>query len=251
MLELYHSGLTTCSKQVRLCLADKGLDYVSRYIELWRHENLSPAYLKINPHGVVPTLVHDGAAIANSFTIMEYLEDAFPDPPLRPVDPKDRARMRLWTWTADEIHPSMADATYTAFMKSHLGHLTADEVETLIDLMPVPERRERLRRVAGGGFADDEIEAAFARVDFALAEAEGALMDAPYFAGESYSLADIAMLAIIHRVNELRPAMIGNRPGLADWRDRMMARPNVARVYASGTDEAPARPARISLDGIG
>ena len=43
MLELYHSGLTTCSKQVRHCLREKGLPYKSRYVELWRYENLSPS----------------------------------------------------------------------------------------------------------------------------------------------------------------------------------------------------------------
>src|SRR5262245_57594922 len=48
MLELYHSGLTTCSKQVRHCLREKGLPYRSRYVELWRYENLSPAYLELN-----------------------------------------------------------------------------------------------------------------------------------------------------------------------------------------------------------
>lgn len=42
MLELYHSGLTTCSKQVQHCLREKGVPYISRYVELWRYENLSP-----------------------------------------------------------------------------------------------------------------------------------------------------------------------------------------------------------------
>ena len=83
MLELYHSGLTTCSKQVRHCLREKGLAYTSRYVELWRYENLSPAYLNLNPNGVVPTLVHDGDAIINSFCINEYIEDAFPEPVVR------------------------------------------------------------------------------------------------------------------------------------------------------------------------
>src|SRR5262245_48551678 len=67
MLELYHSGLTTCSKQVRHCLREKGLPYKNRYVELWRYENLSPAYLELNPNGVVPTLVHDGVPVINSF----------------------------------------------------------------------------------------------------------------------------------------------------------------------------------------
>ena len=42
MLELYHSGLTTCSKQVRLCLREKEIPYKSHYIELWNYENLNP-----------------------------------------------------------------------------------------------------------------------------------------------------------------------------------------------------------------
>ena len=86
MLELYHSGLTTCSKQVRHCLREKGLRYESRYVELWRYENLSPDYLALNPNGVVPTLVHDGVPIINSFCINEYIEDAFPEPALRPAN---------------------------------------------------------------------------------------------------------------------------------------------------------------------
>jgi glutathione S-transferase len=68
MLELYHSGLTTCSKQIRLVLREKGLDYESRYIELWNYENLNKDYLKINEIGVVPTLVHDGVPIRNCFS---------------------------------------------------------------------------------------------------------------------------------------------------------------------------------------
>ena len=84
MLELYHSGLTTCSKQIRLVLREKGLDYESRYIELWNYENLNKEYLKLNEVGVVPTLVHDGIPIRNSFVIAEYIEDVFPEPSLLP-----------------------------------------------------------------------------------------------------------------------------------------------------------------------
>jgi glutathione S-transferase len=43
-------------QEVRHCLREKGLPYKSRYVELWRYENLSPAYLALNPNGVVPTL---------------------------------------------------------------------------------------------------------------------------------------------------------------------------------------------------
>ena len=116
MLELYHSGLTTCSKQVRHCLREKGLAYQSRYVELWRYENLSPDYLKLNPNGVVPTLVHDGVPIINSFCINEYLEDAFPQPALRPADARGRARMRYWAWTADDVHHAIARLSHAHMM---------------------------------------------------------------------------------------------------------------------------------------
>ena len=117
MLTLYHSGLSTCSKQVRHCLKEKGLEYESKYVELWNYENLNPEYLKLNPNGVVPTLVHDGDPIINALAINEYIDDAFPETPLKPADPKGRARMRFWTWTADDVHLAAMVAT----CKSELG----------------------------------------------------------------------------------------------------------------------------------
>src|SRR5258708_39702893 len=58
MLELYHNIISTCSQKVRLCFAEKGLTYVDRHIEFSERGHLSPEYLKLNPNGVVPTLVH-------------------------------------------------------------------------------------------------------------------------------------------------------------------------------------------------
>jgi Glutathione S-transferase, N-terminal domain len=145
MLELYHSGLTTCSKQVRHCLREKGVSHESRYVELWRYENLSPAYLKLNPNGVVPTLVHDGTPIINSFCINEYIDDAFPDPPLRPADLKDRARMRYWAWTADEIHLSLARLTHAHMLQPGVDGLREEDREIMLAATPVPEKRERWR----------------------------------------------------------------------------------------------------------
>ncbi len=167
MLELYHSGHTTCSKQVRHCLTEKALAYESRYVELWRYENLDPDYLKLNPFGVVPTLVHDGVPIVNSFCILEYVEDAFPARPLRPADPVLRAKSRLWGWLADEVHPAMADATYNAQMRKRAQAMDRATLDKVLAKMPVPERRERLATVADKGFSEAEI-AASLRADRVL-----------------------------------------------------------------------------------
>src|SRR5262245_46779001 len=172
MLELYHSGLTTCSKQVRHCLREKGLAYESRYVELWRYENLSPAYLKLNPNGVVPTLVHDGVPVINSFCINAYIEDAFPEPPLRPADPHERARMRYWAWTADEIHLSLARLTQALMLQSRVDGLSEQDQAIMLAATPVPDKRERWRLLTVGGYSSAQLDVALDNVLFVFGRME-------------------------------------------------------------------------------
>ena len=88
MLELYHANHSTCSQKVRLCLAEKGLDFEGHLINLATKEQLDPEYLKLNPNGVVPSLVHDGVVIMDSSVICEYLDEVFPENSLaRPIPP--------------------------------------------------------------------------------------------------------------------------------------------------------------------
>lgn len=253
MLELYHSGLTTCSKQVRHCLREKGLAYKNRYVELWRYENLSPAYLKLNPNGVVPTLVHDGAPIINSFCINEYIEDAFPEPPLRPADLKDRARMRYWAWTADEIHLQLARLTHARMLQARVDDLSPADKEIMLQNTPVPEKRERWRVLTKGGYSPDQLQSALEGVLFVFGRMEEELSArGPWLAGATFSLGDISMLAIVHRISELYPDRLDRAafPRVSDWWDRVMARPAAAYVYSSGNDETPKRPPTKSIAGI-
>ena len=96
MLELYNFPPSTCSLKVRICLAEKGLDWVDHRLDSRNNEHLNPEYLALNPNGVVPTLVHDGVAVIDSSVIMEYLEETFPEPRLSPSGAAARAKMRSW-----------------------------------------------------------------------------------------------------------------------------------------------------------
>ena len=253
MLELYHSGLTTCSKQVRLCLREKEIPYVSRYIELWNYENLNPEYLKLNPNGVVPTLVQDGKPVYNSFVITEYIEDLFPEKPLRPADPRDRATMRLWTWTADDVHLATTMITYMNALRKRLDDdLSETDKEIMLASTPVPERRERWRRMVEGGYTDAEMQLSLDKCAHCMGRMEEALVPGPWLAGKDYSLADIHMLSIVHRYRELYPDRLkpSDYPRVIDWQDRMMARPAVAWVYSPDTEEVPGRPKGKSVKGI-
>lgn len=96
MMILHHGRRSSASRRVRLCLEEKGLAYEGHVVDMAKMEHHSPEYLKINPLGVIPTLIHDGRPLHESGTICEYLDETYPDPPLRPDTPYQRAEMRNW-----------------------------------------------------------------------------------------------------------------------------------------------------------
>ena len=107
MLELYHNAFSSCSQKVRIVLGEKGLDWKSHVVDLQGGGQHDPEYVKLNPNHVVPTLVHDGRVLIESTLINEYLEDAFPEPSLRPTDAVARHAMRLFVKQIDEyVHPA-------------------------------------------------------------------------------------------------------------------------------------------------
>ena len=80
MIILHHGWRSSASRRVRLCLAEKGLAYEGHVVDMAAMEHHSPEYLRINPLGVIPTLIHDGRPLHESGTICEYLDETFPAP---------------------------------------------------------------------------------------------------------------------------------------------------------------------------
>src|ERR687884_2066371 len=121
MLELYHSVNSVCAQKVRIVLAEKGLEYREHLMTL-RGDQFDPAYMKLNPNAVVPTIVHDGRPVIESSVILYYLDEAFPQPPLMPADPRLRARVRMYNKLIDEyVHNSCTILTFaTAFRPNFL-----------------------------------------------------------------------------------------------------------------------------------
>lgn len=97
---------SSASYRVRIALALKRLTFDSLAYNLREREQLAPEYLSLNPQGLVPTLVVDGDVLTQSLAICEYLEEAYPEPALLPVDPLERARVRAAAYViACDIHP--------------------------------------------------------------------------------------------------------------------------------------------------
>jgi glutathione S-transferase len=92
-LLLFHFMLSNCSQRARLGLEEKGLTWTINHLNLATNEHVTSDYQRINFKGVVPTLVHDGQVVIESNDILLYLEEHFPDPPLRPADAAARGEM--------------------------------------------------------------------------------------------------------------------------------------------------------------
>ena len=140
MITLYHFHGSTCSQKVRLVLAEKGLDYESREVNLLAGGQHDPDYVKLNPNHVVPTLVHDGGVFIESTLINEYLDDAFPETPLRPASAAGRHAMRLWTQRIDALHQHAGVLTYAIGTRPMLLQRSPDEIDAQVQQIPEDSR---------------------------------------------------------------------------------------------------------------
>ncbi|HNG66436.1 MAG TPA: maleylacetoacetate isomerase, partial [Thauera aminoaromatica] len=107
-MKLYTYFRSSAAYRVRIALNLKGLDYEAVPVHLVRGggEHRQPAYLGLNPAGLVPALEDQGQVLTQSLAIIEYLEESHPQPALLPAAPLDRARVRAIAQAiACDIHP--------------------------------------------------------------------------------------------------------------------------------------------------
>jgi maleylacetoacetate isomerase len=104
---LYGYPMSSASYRVRIALALKGIEVTTITKQLRRGEQRAKDFLEINPQGFVPVLsLDDGQMLPQSLAIIEYLDEAYPQPPLLPAAPIERARVRaLSLLIACDIHP--------------------------------------------------------------------------------------------------------------------------------------------------
>ncbi len=244
MLTLYDGTTSVCAIKVRLVLAEKGLAFESRTLDLRRGDQFEPDYLKLNAGAVVPTLVDGSHVIVESSVIMQYLEDLKPEPSALPTAPTDRARMRLWLKRIDDpLHPACGVLTHaTAFRPSFLA-LTPDEQAARFEKMPDPARRARQQAVYRDGLDAPIVKEAARTYDRFLRDMEAALGRGPYLAGDGWSLADAAATPYVNRADALGllPIWLDDCPRVADWFRRIRQRPSFEQAVTRYVTEADRR----------
>ena len=241
-LKYYHAEPLANSLKSMIPLIEKGLPWQSIYVDLHKFEQHESWFTAINPEGQVPVLDHDGIIITHTTVINEYLEDVFPEVPLRPRDPVGAARMRYWNKFCDE--------QVMNFVSMHGWHrmvgiiarsVESGEFERLMERIPLPDQRIKWR-TARSGFSDKDLAYATDKILYAVDKVEKQLGATEWIAGNDYTLADINFFSMCGvSVERMFPEMeIARRcPRLAQWDQKMRARPAVKRALGGEDRTAP------------
>jgi glutathione S-transferase len=247
MMELYNSAFSTCSQKVRLCLHEKGLEFVDRQLSFTAGDHLTPEYLALNPNGVLPTLVHDGVPITDSSVICEYLEEIMSSSPLMPTTAAERAKVRAWMRYIEEV-PTTAvrPPSFNDLFSDANGALDRDEFEAHAERLPL--RKHFYLKMNNGRFEQTEINASLERLAQTVQRMEAALETGPWLIGDMFTLADLMLIPLMVRMDDIGLAHIWNdAPRVTDWFTRVQARPSFYRTFYPG---ARIKPGSFSIGAV-
>jgi len=226
--KLFHAELSASSQKIRLALAEKQLAWESEPIDLRKGQQHTLAYRELNPNGVVPILVHDGQVLIESSAILEYLDDAFPERPLRPKDALGRHRMRVWTRKLVDTHEPNGFLTYAVLVRPAMK--TADPVQLDARIAAMPDARLRALRYAAmhQGIEAPQFSESVKHVALLLNDMDAALAKTSFLAGPEVSIADLTALPYVARLLHMgwTQELLAGRPHVADWLERMTTRPS-------------------------
>lgn len=242
MLKYYHAEPAANSLKSIIPLHEKALPFESIYVDLHKFEQHSEWFVAINPEGQVPVLDHDGTIITHTTVINEYLEDVFPDTPLRPRDAIGAARMRYWNKFVDEhVMNYVSMHGWHRMVGVIARNIQSGEFEQLMERIPLPDQRKKWQ-TARSGFSEADLAHATDKIIYAVDKVEAQLHKTQWIAGDAYTLADINFYSMCGMmVERMFPDMeIATRcPKLVEWRERMNARPAVAKALAGEDRTAP------------
>ena len=239
MLELYHSINSVCAQKVRIALEEKG-QQAKDHIMTLRGDQYEPAYLKLNPNSVVPTLVHNGEPIVESSLILYYIDDAFPEPSLMPKEPYQCHRVRMYNKLIDEyVHNSCTILTFATAFRPAFLKMAHEAWQAEINKTPLKRRAEYKRSVIEHGLDSEFVADALAQHNKLLAWMADALKGSQYLAGDTFSIAECAVIPYILRLELLKLSALWDRyPAIANWWMRMRARASVKAAIFDRMSEA-------------
>lgn len=233
MLQVYHFWDSTCSMKVRFCVEQKRIPHEKIFIDLLAFEQLKPWYLAINPNGVAPSIVHDGAPIVESTVINEYLEEVFTEVPMLPRDPVERARVRTLVRIEDgKMHEAFRAPTFNLMIKPMFEDCSDEEVERIAANHPQKWIGEYWKKTIRTPVDDVAVEASFTDLRGIMKKLDAVLQDGrEWLGGDMATLAEASFVSLVDRTEYLgRPDLFEDYPALDAWRRRLKALPAYLRA---------------------
>jgi glutathione S-transferase len=239
-VHVLHFMGSSCSQKLRIFLNLKGIEWQSHIVDLFTNENFRPWFLGINPRGLVPVLVHDGAVHIESNDIIAYLERAFPAPKLIPAGHDNEVAALLRH--EDDLHldlrtlsfrfvfdrpgppkPAEALASYAANGSGTVQGAADRDKQTQIEFW---------QRAAKEGFTDQAARASAQKFRVAFDALEQRLATQPYLLGATLSVLDIAWFIYANRLALGGYPIARLHPRLGAWFGKLAARPEFAKEVA-------------------
>ena len=234
---LYNAPQSTCSQRVRFVLNAKALPFSEVKLNLLEGDQLKPDYLKLNPNGVVPTLDHDGAIIIDSTVITEYLDEVSQANSFTPEHPVERARMRALMHFIDEMPaPAVRVPTFNLAFLPSFQKMSREAFLAMAESKPL--RKEFMMKMGQTGFPKAEMDDALNRLrrTYERMEAEINKSGGPWLLGKDITLADIAVMPALVRMDDLgMSSQWRDLPGVVRWYDNIRAHPAFKPTYYHGS----------------
>ena len=236
-VHVLHFAGSSCSQKLRIFLNLKNIPWVSHPIDLLGHENMQPWFLGINPRGLVPVLIDDGAVHIESNDIIQYLEKKFPTPKLIPAGHENEVATLLRH--EDDLHLDLRTLSFrfvfappgppkpAAALDSYIKN-GAGTVQGVKD----PERQVQIefwQRAAKEGFTDERARASAQKFRAEFDGLDGTLAKQPYLTGAELSALDIAWFIYEHRLSLAGYPFARLHPHVHTWAEKLRARPEFAK----------------------
>ena len=236
-VHILHFMGSSCSQKIRVFLNLKGIKWESHEIELHTNENFRPWFLGINPRGLVPVLVHDGAVHIESNDILQYLEKKFPTPKLIPDGHENEVAALLKH--EDDLHLDLRTLSFrfvfappgppkpAEMLKSYAAN-GAGTVQGLKD-HEKDTQIEFWERAAKEGFTDDRARASARKFRVEFDALDKRLAQHPYLMGDALGVLDIAWFIYAHRLSLGGYPLARLHPRVSAWVNKLRARPEFAK----------------------
>lgn len=235
-ITLFNFPQSTCSQKVRLAMWEKGIPYTDRIVIHTEREHLSDWYLALNPNGVVPTITDGDDVIIDSSVILEYLEDVYPDHPMSPTDPVEKAHMRKWMRYLEEVPtPAIRVPSFNKHLSKRYQTMEDDAYQAMAEMHPV--RKHFYKRMNKVGFSAEETAESLDRLDQAAQRFNDALAKhgKPWIMGDEITIADAAYLPTVDRMIDLGLGdMVESKSALAAWYKRYAEREAFKKTFYKG-----------------